>query len=201
MFYTMTFNPAASLLFWFAFVAACAPCDGLILIFSCLTLLIVAAILARKHLVRLIRRSLWLIFTLVIVLVCLTPGVPFPVFSFASREGLALAATQTAHLLLVLASLALLFNYLSPTQLVAGLHTLFSSLRRFGFPVDRMAVRLMLTLTSIEQTPVIKPTVNAVGCPAGEVPDAIALPVIGWKASDFVLVTAAVALITTIFIS
>jgi hypothetical protein len=80
----------------------------------------------------------------------LTPGTPLPGVPGASHEGLLLAADNIARLLIALSSLAMLLNILAPADLVAGMRGLLAPVALLGFPRDRIAVRLALTLREVE---------------------------------------------------
>lgn len=79
-----------------------------------------------------------------------TPGTPLPGIPGASQEGLLLAADNIARLLIALAVLAMLLKALAPPELVAGMRSLLAPIAFLGFPRDRVAVRLALTLREVE---------------------------------------------------
>ena len=70
---------------------------------------------------------------------------------FASVEGLHLAIMQSARVLLAIASLALVLQYLSRADLVAGIYFFLSPLSYIGVSAKRLAARLMLTLEEVER--------------------------------------------------
>jgi len=144
-------HPASLIMLWLALLAAVATRNGSLLLLACLLLTLCALFKAATHLRRLLRRSRWLMLTLFIVFVWMTPGTPLPFMPGASSEGLHLAIEHGARLLLALASLALVLQALTAVELVAGMHALLSPLRWLGISPDRMAVRLMLTLEEVER--------------------------------------------------
>jgi energy-coupling factor transporter transmembrane protein EcfT len=216
----MRFNPAAKLLFWLAFLLACSLLDGLPLVLVCLVLLGVSGLHASSHLRRLLRRSFWLILTMVLVLLLMTPGVPLSFLPCVSHEGLQLAVQHGARLLLVLSSLALVFRYLTHAEWVAGLYALLSPFNRLGvpekiLPAQRLAVRVMLTLAFVEEK-------SAALTPPGEAvseakmltqaamkspplsPSALArfpLPRMVWRLPDWLLLSGAMLLIASMAIA
>jgi hypothetical protein len=66
-------------------------------------------------------------------------------------EGLLLAAQHGARLVLVLGLLALLLQYTSSAQFVAGVFGLLKPFASWGLPRERMALRLMLVLEYAEE--------------------------------------------------
>lgn len=216
----MRFNPAATLLFWLAFLVACSIRDGLPLVLVCLVLAGFSGVLSGRHLRRLLRRSFWLILTMILVPLLMTPGIPLSFLPYVSHEGLQLAVMHGARLLLVLSSLALVFKYLSRTELVAGLYALLSPFNRLGLPekilpAERLAVRVMLTLAFVEGKSVALTTAEggereakmatraAIKSPPLP-PLAItffSLPGMEWRLPDLLLVTGAILLIASMAIT
>jgi energy-coupling factor transport system permease protein len=133
-----------------AALLAAASRDGPSLYLGCSALTLAALIAARSDLRLLVRRSRWLLLTMLVMFGWLTPGTPLPGMPGASQEGLLLAADNIARLLIALASLALLLKALDAPKLVAGMRSLLAPLALLGFPRDRIAVRLALTLREVE---------------------------------------------------
>ena len=145
----MQFHPAAQILTWCLLVAAMqilAP--GLLMIAAGLFLLCAVAV-SRHKFMQLVRRTRWIMLSLLLIYAYSTPGQPLSdalgMFG-PSREGLADGALQLARLLAVLAGLAILLDRLHRQQLIAGLYTLFAPLQWLGLSRERFAVRLALTL-------------------------------------------------------
>lgn len=106
---------------------------------------------ARRHFLIILRRSRWLLLTMLMLFGWMTPGTAVPGLPMATREGLSLAAEHVARLLLAIATVSgAAPSRLSPAELVSGLRTLLAPLAPLGGFRDRLAVRLMLTLEEVE---------------------------------------------------
>lgn len=190
-------HPASLILLWLALLAAVATRNGSLLLLTCLLLTLCALFRAATHLRRLLRRSRWLLLTLCIVFIWMTPGTPLPFLPGASSEGLHLAIEHSARLLLALASLALVLQVLTAIELVAGMHALLAPLRWFGVSPDRMAVRLMLTLEEVEAAR----DVDALAKKAASAPaDILCLPQAQVGVADAALGIASLALLTSLWL-
>lgn len=143
-------HPLSLILLGAAALLAAASRDGISLYLGCSGLTLAALIGATADLRLLVRRSRWLLLTMLVMFGWLTPGTPLPGIPGASQEGLLLAADNIARLLIALATLALLLKVLDPPKLVAGMRSLLAPLALLGFPRDRIAVRLALTLHEVE---------------------------------------------------
>lgn len=150
-FFAMRFHPASLFLLWLGFLSAFSIRSGVVLVLGCFIVTVWAFLAATLHLRRLLRRSMWLMLTLFVVLFWMTPGTPLSFMSFASVEGLHLAIMQSARVLLAIASLALVLQYLSRADLVAGIYFFLSPLSYIGVSAKRLAARLMLTLEEVER--------------------------------------------------
>jgi energy-coupling factor transporter transmembrane protein EcfT len=160
---------------------AVASRDGASLYFACLALALAALILAASDLHLLVRRSRWLLLTVLVMFGWLTPGTPLAGLPGATQEGLLLAADYIARLLIALATLALLLKALTPAELVAGLRSLLTVFALPGSSRDRIAVRLALTLQEVEAS-----RTGQRGEAAG-MASRLALPAFGFGATDYVL--------------
>lgn len=160
---------------------AVASRDGISLYLACSGLVLVALIAAASDLRLLVRRSRWLLLTVLVMFGWLTPGTSLPGVPGATQEGLLLAADYVARLLIALATLALLLKALAPAQLVAGLRSLLAAIALPGPSRDRIAVRLALTLQEVEAA-----RTGHHGGPAGSA-NSIALPAVSFGATDFIL--------------
>lgn len=143
-------HPASVILLGLAVLLAASSRDGLVLFLGSLGLTFVALIMTRSHFYLLLRRSRWLLLTLLVLFGWMTPGTPLPGVSGASQEGLLLAAENLARVLIALSTVALMLKALAPADLVAGMRSLLAPLGLFGTSRDRIAVRLALTLTEVE---------------------------------------------------
>lgn len=124
--------------------------DGSILLLASLVMVLTAVFTSKRHFGLLLRRSRWLLLTLLILFGWLTPGTPLPGIPGATHEGLLLAAENLGRLLIALSVVAVLLTALSPVELVAGLRSLLLPLILLGVSRDRIAVRLALTLEEVE---------------------------------------------------
>lgn len=143
-------HPSSLILLGAAVLLAAASRDGISLYFGCAGLALAALIAAASDLRLLVRRSRWLLLTMLVMFGWMTPGTPLPGIPGATQEGLLLAADNIARLLIALAALAMLLKALDPPKLVAGMRSLLAPIAMLGFPRDRIAVRLALTLQEVE---------------------------------------------------
>lgn len=147
-------HPASLILIWLAF-AFCVPwlrpaeLSAIVFLFS-LPLLRHSA-----HYFKLLRRSRWLLISLILVYAFVTPGVAAIAVLGAyspSQEGLLSGFIQALRLLALLATLALLLATTSRDRILAGLYFLLRPFALIGVDVDRVAARIWLTLHYSEQT-------------------------------------------------
>ena len=143
-------HPASLLLLALAVLLAASSREGTTLFLASLGLALVALLAAASHLRLLLRRSRWLLLTMLVMFGWLTPGTPLPVIPGATQEGLLLAADSLARLLVALATVALILKALSPPELVAGIRSLLAPIVLLKVSRDRIAVRLALTLNEVE---------------------------------------------------
>lgn len=145
----MKFHPAAQILTWCLLVAILQFLAPGILLISAGFVLLIALLLSSRKLVQLLRRTSWIMLSLLLIYAYATPGQPLldalGMFS-PSREGLSDGVLQLLRLLSALAGLAILLDRLHRQQLIAGLYILFAPLRLIGVSRERAAVRLALTL-------------------------------------------------------
>ena len=108
-----------------------------------------ALLISANKLMQLVRRTRWIMLSLLLVYAYSTPGQPLMdmlgMFS-PSREGLIDGALQLGRLLVALAGLAILLDRLHRLPLISGLYFLFVPLQWMGLSRERFAVRLALTL-------------------------------------------------------
>ena len=107
----------------------------------------------RTQLLRLLRRTRWLMAVLLLSYAYALPGAAlWPVLGWASPgvEGLQQGTFRVGRLVLMLAGLALLLAYTSRPRLVYGLYVLARPLTWVGFDRRAFAVRLGLTLGYVE---------------------------------------------------
>lgn len=147
-------HPLARILLWCGWAVAverAAPPLLTILAVASATAFLFAA--SRVQLLRLLRRTRWLLVVLIIAHAYALPGVAaWPALGWASPsvEGLHAGALRAVRLVLLLAGLALLLAYTTRPRLIYGLYTLARPLTTFGFDRRAFAVRLGLTLDYAE---------------------------------------------------
>jgi len=145
----LKFHPASQILSWCILVVAMQAMSlWPLLTVSCLVLL--GAFLKSWHrFTQLLRRTRWILLSLLLIYAYSTPGQPLSdslgMFG-PSFEGLADGVLQLTRLLAALAGLSILLNNLHRQQLIAGLYTLFAPLQWMGLSPERLAVRIALTL-------------------------------------------------------
>jgi energy-coupling factor transport system permease protein len=148
-------HPASLILIWLAF-AFCVPwlrsteLTAIVFLFSLPLLLWHSA-----QYFKLLRRSRWLLISLVLVYTFVTPGTAAVAALGAyspSLEGLLSGGGQALRLLALLATLALLLATTSRDRILAGLYFLLRPFALLGADVDRVAARIWLTLHYAEQS-------------------------------------------------
>ena len=173
-----------------------------------LALLVLTAVLfgmalrvCRKQLLSLLRRTRWILFSLLLIYAYTTPGAalwaPLGVVS-PTREGMQDGLLQLGRLVSVLSGLAILLELLPQTQLISGLYSLAYPLRWLGLSRERVAVRLALTLEYAESAmrdtaSDWRSTINAAMQPTVDRIEHIELRVQSFRAVDILLLTACVA--------
>jgi len=141
------FHPAAQILTWCLLVAIMQFLTLEILLVAAGVGLLFALLLSARKLMQLLRRTRWIMLSLLLIYAYSTPGQPLFDTPFSpSREGLSDGVLQLTRLLAALAGLAILLDRLHRQQLIAGLYTLFAPLQWMGVSRERVAVRLALTL-------------------------------------------------------
>lgn len=108
---------------------------------------------------RLIRRTRYLLVSLLLIYGFATPGdeiYPMAGSFSPSLQGLQLGSEQAWRLLLLLAGLALLSRTTSRDSLLSGLYILMMPLKLFGLNIEKIALRIWLTLHYAEQPALIE---------------------------------------------
>jgi len=149
----MKFHPAAQILSLCLLVVSMQAMTLGPLIMTAGMVLLGAFAFSRQKFIQLLRRTRWIILSLLLIYAYTTPGQPLfdPLGSFSpSSEGIADGMLQLFRLLAALAGLAILLDHLQTKQLIAGLYFLFAPLQWMGLSRDRIAVRLALTLEYTE---------------------------------------------------
>jgi energy-coupling factor transporter transmembrane protein EcfT len=145
----MNFHPAAQIVTWCLLVAILQSLAPAMLLPASALILAFALFSSPRKLGQLLRRTRWIMLSLLLIYAWSTPGQPLwkvlGMFS-PSREGLGDGVMQLARLLSALAGLAILLDRLHRQQLISGLYTLSAPLQLIGVSRERFAVRLALTL-------------------------------------------------------
>jgi energy-coupling factor transport system permease protein len=147
-------HPAVKLYIWVCMaisVQILSP-QALLLLFS--LLIIVVFRIARQRFIHLIRRTRWILISILIIYSYTSPGVlmwdQIGVLS-PKTDGIILGTIQLARLLLVISGLAILLTVISRTQLLIALYTWFKPLEIIGVSRQRLAMRLALTIEYAEK--------------------------------------------------
>ncbi len=142
-------HPAVQIILWGVLVAVMQRLTLIPLLLMSAVLLTLGAYLSGSKLLQLLRRTRWIMLSLMLIYAYSTPGTPF-IESLGSwgpiREGLLDGVMQLLRLLSALASLAILLDHLHRQALISGLYSLFAPLVWLGMSRERCAIRLALTL-------------------------------------------------------
>ncbi|MFZ2542337.1 MAG: CbiQ family ECF transporter T component [Gallionella sp.] len=152
-------HPATQILTWCLMASTIQVLEFSVLLRVVGLILLCAFLISGNKFAQLLRRTRWIILSLLLVYAYSTPGqslfVSLGMFS-PTREGLTGGVLQLTRLLAVLAGLAILLDRLTRQQLIAGLYALFTPLQWVGLSRERLAVRLALTLHYAEAAMVRK---------------------------------------------
>jgi hypothetical protein len=149
-------HPAVRLLVWGVAAVSAQLLDQVPLALFTLMIVSLAVTFAAPRLLRLLRRTRWLLLALVVLFVWATPGVLlFPDLGSLSptADGLFLAWAHGARLIVILASLALLLEFTPTDEFVGALYGLMRPLSFIAVDRARIAVRLMLVMQYVESPP------------------------------------------------
>lgn len=149
----MKIHPATILLLWAACLMAMQQLGLHGLAWMSGLSLLLAATCARARCWQMLRRTRWLLLATAILFVWGTPGEYLPTLPGATFEGLRLGAHQLLYLLMFLACLSLLLEFLGMSGLIAALHALMLPFQWCGLNRDRAALRLLLVMDYLEQPP------------------------------------------------
>ena len=142
-------HPAVLILCWACLTVAIQSLQAAGLLFAGIPLLVLAYVLSAARLFVLLRRTRWIMFSLLFIYAYATPGMAvweqLEQLS-PTREGVTDGLLQIFRLAITLGGLAILLGALSQVQLIGGLYTLAYPLRYVGVSRERIAVRLALTL-------------------------------------------------------
>lgn len=153
-------NSATRILIWLAFALSLPWLHTYAMLGVSLLLVPVLLIAHRAQFIKLLRRTRWLLLSIIFIYAWATPGENLiealgefgPTF-----EGLQAGAVQAWRLAILLAGLALLLATTPGKQLLGGMYLLLRPWGRLGATRDRIAARVWLTLYYAEHTVQLKP--------------------------------------------
>ncbi|HUW50789.1 MAG TPA: hypothetical protein VMV75_07210 [Sulfuricella sp.] len=142
-------HPAGLILIWLAF-AFCIPWLRLSELVAIVLLLSLPLFLRHPaQYLKLLRRSRWLLLSLILAYAFATPGealIPALGDYSPSRVGLLTGGLQALRLVALLAGLSLLLAMSPHDRILAGLYFLLRPFAWLGLDIDRIAARIWLTL-------------------------------------------------------
>ncbi len=148
-----SFHPAVLILLWVVLALLVQRVQGIGLLLLGILCVVLAMVVNYARWSGLLRRTRWIALSLLLVYAYATPGTALwgalGIWS-PTREGMTDGMLQLTRLLCVLAGLAALLTWLTQEQFIGGLYDLAGPLRWLGFPRERFAVRLALTLRYAE---------------------------------------------------
>ena len=148
-------HPAVLIFLWASLTVVLQSLQATSLLLAGVPLIIIAYTISHARLLILLRRTRWIMLSLLFIYAYATPGVAVweSLAQYSpTHEGLADGLLQLCRLAFALAGLAILLGVLTQTQLIGGLYTLAYPARYLGLSRERIAVRLALTLHYAETT-------------------------------------------------
>ncbi len=200
-------HPVARLLLWGGWAVAAEIAAPFRL--SLLAVAIATAFLflppARADLLRLLRRTRWLLGILFVTYALSMPGAAiWPALGAASPtlEGMQSGALRVVRLALMLAGLAVLLATTARPRLIYGLYVLAKPLVWLGFDRRVFAVRLGLTLDYVEHAPRPAHWLAALQAPPQDdaVPANMTLQAERWQTRDSAVILAALLLVGIVWV-
>lgn len=148
-------HPAVLILLWLILAVAIQSLSGGIVAPLGMVLMAAAMKFSAGRLRILLRRTRWIMLSLMLVYGYVTPGDSLwaQIGSFSpTQQGLLDGLLQLSRLIFMLAALSILLAVLPRERLIGGLYTLAYPLAWFGLSRERLAVRLALTLHYAESS-------------------------------------------------
>lgn len=145
------FNSSVLLLSWMVALLLLIALPWKSLIAVCVGISLLAVSIAPAVFRRLLRRSRWLLLAVLLLFGWMTPGMPVPWLPGATLDGLQQAMEQFSRLVISIAMVAMLLSRLDTVSLLTACHGLLHPLRLFGIDVDRLVLRLALTLHQLDK--------------------------------------------------
>jgi energy-coupling factor transport system permease protein len=145
-------HPVSLILTWIAFSIALQRLHPPTLWSAASVIMLAALWFSGKRFLQLLRRTRWIMLSLLLVYGYATPGDALWNISLPSPtwQGLLDGMQQLTRLWAMLAGLSLLLRFLTQQQLVAGLYALAWPLQWLGLSRERLVVRLALTVRYAE---------------------------------------------------
>lgn len=144
------------LFLWLVAVAGVHLLPAPLLALALAAVLALALLLAHARCLRLLRRVRVLMIAIAVLFAWFTPGeavfADWPQLG-PTREGTLLALVHAARLAAVVGAVAVLLERLPVPRLVGGLYALARPFSRLGLPAERLALRLLLVLRYVDETP------------------------------------------------
>ena len=194
-----SFHPVARILLWCGWAVAAeraAPPALILLAVATATAFLFPPV--RIQLLRLLRRTRWLLAVLLLTYAYALPGEAlWSGWANPSVEGVQQGALRAARLVLMLAGLAVLLAYTSRPRLIYGLYALAKPLTWLGFDRRAFAVRLGLTLDYVEHAPKPARWLDALRTPLPDdaTPVSYILEAERWKSRDSAVILAGLLLV------
>ncbi|MHB1145401.1 MAG: hypothetical protein ACYCZS_10925 [Thiobacillus sp.] len=197
-------HPAARILLWCGWAVAverAALSPLIILAVASATAFLFAPV--RIQLLRLLRRTRWLMAVLLLAYAYVLPGeLLWPALGWASPgvEGLQQGTLRTGRLVLMLAGLALLLASTTRPRLIYGLYVLAMPLAWLGFDRRAFAVRLGLTLDYVERAPKPAHWLEALRAPLPDeaTPVSYTLQAERWQSRDSIVILVGLFLVVIV---
>lgn len=194
-------HPAARILLWCGWaVAVERAAPSLLVILAVVSATAFLFTPARAQLLRLLRRTRWLMAILLLTYAYTLPGdLLWPQLDWGSPsiEGMRQGVLRVGRLTLMLAGLAVLLAYTVRPRLIYGLYALARPFAWLGFDRRAFAVRLGLTLDHVERAPKPVRWLDALRVPLPDeaTPTTYTLQAERWQRGDSAVILAALLLL------
>lgn len=196
-------HPAAVIVLWLFLAVALQSLRPTPMLFTGVVLFAAAAMVSASRLYTLLRRTRWVMISLIAIYGYVTPGEAIwaaaGVFS-PTLQGIGDGALQLARLAFALAGLSIVLGLLDQRALMGGLYALAYPVRLIGLSRERIAVRLALTLNYAEAA-MLETAADWRGAmarllaPPDEAPHEIEIPSIPFRLRDAALLAVGGALL------
>lgn len=148
-----TAHPAVQIYIWICLALLAQILHGYALVLLTGLLVLLAINLCRERFFLLLRRTRWILLSVLIIYAYSSPGdALWPQLGAFSpvTEGIMDGLMQLSRLVTMLAGLSVLLTLLTQAQFVTGIYTLSAPLGYLGLVRERIAVRLALTMRYAE---------------------------------------------------